>query len=70
VLPVGGIKEKILAANRSGIKQIIIPLGNKNDLDEIPEKIKKQLTFHQVNKMDEVLKLALDQPRKTSRHKG
>ena len=70
VLPVGGIKEKILAANRNGIKHIILPLGNKNDLDEIPEKIKKQLTFHQVNKMDEVLKLALDSPRKIMHQKG
>jgi ATP-dependent Lon protease len=67
VLPVGGIKEKVLAANRSGIRTIILPQGNKNDLDDIPEKIRKQLTFHHVNKMDEVLKLALDSSRKSPR---
>jgi ATP-dependent Lon protease len=59
VLPVGGIKEKVLAANRSGIKHVILPQGNRNDLDEIPEKIKKQMTFHLTSKMDEVLELAL-----------
>jgi ATP-dependent Lon protease len=60
VLPVGGIKEKVLAASRSGIKHVILPQGNKNDLDEIPEKIKKQMTFHLTSKMDEVLELALN----------
>jgi len=60
VLPVGGIKEKVLAASRSGIKHVILPQGNKNDLDEIPEKIKKQMTFHLASKMDEVLELALN----------
>jgi ATP-dependent Lon protease len=59
VLPVGGIKEKVLAARRSGIKHIILPQGNKHDLDEIPEKIRKSLTFHLVSKMDDVLDLAL-----------
>lgn len=70
VLPVGGIKEKILAASRSGIRHIILPKGNKNDLEEIPKKIKKQLTFHPVNKMDEVLELALDAAHKLTRHKN
>ncbi len=65
VLPVGGIKEKVLAANRSGIRHIILPQGNKSDLDEIPEKIKKQMTFHQVSKMEEVLDLALAPSRKS-----
>ncbi len=59
VLPVGGIKDKMLAASRSGIKEVIIPEGNKNDLDDIPEKIKSQMTFHLVKKMDQVLELAL-----------
>ncbi|RLB23055.1 MAG: endopeptidase La [Deltaproteobacteria bacterium] len=59
VLPVGGIKEKVLAANRSGIKQIILPKENQNDLDEIPEKIRKQTTFHLVSRMDGVLEIAL-----------
>jgi len=67
VLPVGGIKEKVLAASRSGIKQVILPQGNKNDLDDIPEKIKKQLTFHLASKMDEVLELALENKEKDAR---
>ncbi len=59
VLPVGGIKEKVLAASRSGIREVILPKDNKNDLDDIPEKIKKQMTFHLVSRMDEVLQIAL-----------
>lgn len=70
VLPVGGIKDKVLAASRSGIKEIILPEGNKNDLDEIPEKVRKQITFHLVQKMDDVLELALESPKKSLRHKG
>jgi ATP-dependent Lon protease len=62
VLPVGGIKEKVLAANRSGIKEVILPKRNKNDLEEIPEKIKKGMHFHLVGRMEEVLALALDSP--------
>ncbi|MBW1789033.1 MAG: endopeptidase La [Deltaproteobacteria bacterium] len=59
VLPVGGIKDKVLAARREGMTQIILPDGNRNDLDDIPENIRKQLTFHLVSRMDEVLNLAL-----------
>jgi ATP-dependent Lon protease len=62
VLPVGGIKEKVLAASRNGIKHIILPERNRNDLEEIPEKIKEHLQFHLVRKMDEVLAIALDAP--------
>jgi ATP-dependent Lon protease len=62
VLPVGGIKEKVLAARRSGIKQIILPEKNKNDLEEIPAKVKEGLSFHLVKKMEEVLEIALDAP--------
>jgi len=62
VLAVGGIKEKVLAASRSGIKHIILPERNKNDLEEIPEKIRAHLQFHLVKKMDEVLEIALDAP--------
>ncbi len=59
VLPVGGIKDKVLAASRSGIKEVIIPSDNKNDLDEIPAHIRKQLKFHLVKKVEDVLKIAL-----------
>jgi ATP-dependent Lon protease len=62
VLPVGGIKEKVLAANRNGIKHIILPERNKNDLEEIPEEVKGSITFHLVRKMEEVLDIALDTP--------
>jgi ATP-dependent Lon protease len=62
VLPVGGIKEKVLAARRSGIKQIILPERNKNDLEEIPTKVKQGLTFHLVKKMEDVLDIALAAP--------
>ena len=62
VLPVGGIKEKVLAASRNGIKHIILPERNRNDLEEIPEKIRDHLQFHLVKKMDEVLEIALDSP--------
>jgi ATP-dependent Lon protease len=59
VLPVGGIKEKILAARRAGIKEIILCEKNKKDIDEISEQYLKGLTFHYVSKMKEVLNIAL-----------
>lgn len=60
VLPVGGIKEKALAASRSGIRHVILPKENRYDLEDLPEKVKKQISFHEVSRMDEVLELALD----------
>ena len=59
VLPVGGIKEKILAAKRAGIKEIIMCLKNKQDVDEINQDYLKGLTIHYVSKMNEVLEIAL-----------
>ncbi|WP_145102146.1 endopeptidase La [Sporomusa sp. KB1] len=59
VLPVGGIKEKILAAHRAGIKQVMLPKENKRDLDELPANIKRSLDFVLVEHMDEVLKTAM-----------
>ncbi|TVR69414.1 MAG: endopeptidase La [Spirochaetaceae bacterium] len=59
VLPIGGLKEKTIAARRNGIKQVIIPRQNEKDLDEIPEHIKKGITFHAVEKLEEVLAIAL-----------
>jgi len=59
VLPIGGIKEKALAAHRAGIKTIILPKLNKNDLEELPKKVLKDIAFHAVDKMEEVLKIAL-----------
>jgi ATP-dependent Lon protease len=59
VLPVGGIKEKVLAAKRAGIKEIIIPSENEKDLKEVPERHRKGLKFYPVKHFDEVLKIAL-----------
>jgi ATP-dependent Lon protease len=59
VLPVGGIKEKVLAAHRAGIKQIILPKWNEKDLEEVPKKVRKAIRFHFVETMDDVLKIAL-----------
>jgi ATP-dependent Lon protease len=59
VLPVGGIKEKVLAAHRAGIKTLILPKWNKKDLIDIPKKIQRDIHFHFVDKMMDVLKLAL-----------
>ncbi|MBI5185568.1 MAG: endopeptidase La [Nitrospinae bacterium] len=58
VLPVGGIKEKVLAAHRGRISEVIIPKDNENDLREIPANVRKRIKFHAVSKMDEVLDLA------------
>jgi len=59
VLPVGGIKEKVLAAKRAGIGTIILPKKNEKDVEEIPAHLKKGLKFHFVDKMDDVVELAL-----------
>jgi len=63
VLPIGGLKEKALAAHRAGIKNIIIPKENEKDMPDIPQEIKDSLTFHTVDNMDKVLEIALrDEP--------
>ncbi|MDF9408294.1 MAG: Lon protease 1 [Pelotomaculum sp. PtaB.Bin013] len=59
VLPVGGIKEKVLAAHRAGIKTLLLPKDNKKDLDDIPKKVKDKMKFILVDHMDEVLETAL-----------
>jgi ATP-dependent Lon protease len=59
VLPVGGIKEKMLAAKRSGIRHIILPDRNENDLLELPPKVKKGLKFHLVDRIDKAIQIAL-----------
>ncbi|AEG59283.1 endopeptidase La [Desulforamulus ruminis] len=66
VLPVGGIKEKVMAAHRAGIKMIIMPLDNKKDLEDIPGNIRKQLEFKLVDHMDQVLELALLEKEETN----
>ena len=62
VLPIGGLKEKLLAAHRGGIKIVIIPKDNVKDLEEIPENAKRDLNIHAVETIDEVLTIALENP--------
>jgi len=59
VLPIGGVKEKVTAAHRSGIKTIILPDHNRKDLEDIPEHIKKDLGFHFAKEMMDVIDVAL-----------
>ncbi|MDQ7093861.1 endopeptidase La [Desulfosporosinus sp. PR] len=59
VLPIGGVKEKVLAAHRAGIKVVLLPEENRKDLEEVPEKVRKILEFHFVSRIEEVLQLAL-----------
>ena len=60
VLPIGGLKEKLLAARRGGIKQVLIPEENVKDLTEIPDEIKNRLDIHPVRWIEEVLEKALE----------
>lgn len=62
VLPIGGLKEKLLAAHRGGIKTVLIPKDNVKDLEEIPGNVKENLAIHAVETIDEVLGLALENP--------
>ncbi|PSJ46889.1 endopeptidase La [Zobellella taiwanensis] len=62
VLPIGGLKEKLLAAHRGGIKRVLIPKENERDLEEIPENVKQDLEIHPVRRIEDVLELALEQP--------
>ena len=60
VLPIGGLKEKALAALRADINKVIIPAQNKKDLEEIPKDIRDKMTFFPVKDMDEVVKIAFN----------
>ena len=60
VLPVGGIKEKVIAAMRAGIKEVILPQGNERNLYDIPQEVKEGLRFSFVSSLDEALKIAFD----------
>ena len=62
VLPVGGVREKVLAALRRGMRQVILPEANQHDLEDVPHEHAKRLQFHFVSSMDEVLELALVEP--------
>ncbi len=60
VLPIGGLKQKVLAAHAAGLTEVIVPERNRGDLDEVPEDVREQMTFHPVMSIDEVLGLALE----------
>jgi len=59
VLPIGGLKEKVLGAHRAGIKIIVIPKANEPDIEDVPEEVRNVLEFHPVETLNEVLKVAL-----------
>jgi ATP-dependent Lon protease len=59
VLPIGGVKQKVLAAHAAGLTDVILPDRNEPDLEEVPEDVRKQLRFHPVGTVSEVLKIAL-----------
>src|SRR5687767_14115163 len=59
VMPIGGLKEKVLGAHRAGIKHIVLPKDNEGDLEDIPEDVRKTLTFHALSTLDEVFEVAL-----------
>ena len=60
VLPIGGLKQKVLAAHAAGVTDVILPERNLQDLDDVPEHVRDELTFHPVMSLDEVLELALE----------
>jgi ATP-dependent Lon protease len=60
VLPIGGVKQKVLAAHRAGLTEVILPARNEVDLDDLPESCREEMTFHIVNTIDEVLDAALE----------
>jgi ATP-dependent Lon protease len=59
VMPIGGLKEKVLGAHRAGIKHIVLPKDNEGDLEDIPEDVRSTLTFHALSTLDEVFEVAL-----------
>jgi ATP-dependent Lon protease len=62
VLPVGGVKQKVLAAHRAGLKVVILPKRNEMDLDELPDDVRNEMEFILVERVDELLKAALRPP--------
>ena len=63
VLPIGGVKQKVLAAHRAGLTEVVLPKRNEGDLEDVPEKVREQIAFHPVGTIDEVLAIALSQER-------
>ena len=61
-LPIGGVKQKVLAAHRAGLREVILPKRNEPDIDDVPESVRNDMTFHPVSDVAEVLQIALEQP--------
>jgi ATP-dependent Lon protease len=59
VLPIGGVKEKVLGAHRAGIPEIVLPRDNEADLEDLPEEVRRELQFHLVDTLDEAIGIAL-----------
>jgi ATP-dependent Lon protease len=59
VLPIGGVKEKVLAARRAGIHRVVLPQGNKKDLRELPDHVRQEMQFHFVDRVEEVLSIVI-----------
>jgi ATP-dependent Lon protease len=59
VLPIGGVKQKVLAAHRAGLREVILPSRNEGDLDDVPEQVREEMTFHPVSTVSEALEVAL-----------
>ena len=62
VLPIGGVKQKLLAAHRAGLTEVILPRRNEPDLDDVPESVRSAITVHLVSDVRDVLELALEAP--------
>ncbi|TMF36930.1 MAG: endopeptidase La, partial [Chloroflexi bacterium] len=63
VLPIGGVKQKVLAAHRMGLKEVILPKRNEKDIDDVPQSVREAMTFHLASRVDDVLKVALEPTR-------
>src|SRR6476646_7929572 len=60
VLPIGGVKQKLLAAHRAGLKEVLLPKRNEPDLDDVPDQVRQELTVHLMTDVADVLRLALE----------
>jgi ATP-dependent Lon protease len=60
VLPIGGLKQKVLAAHAAGLTDVVLPERNRRDLEDVPEHVREEMTFHPVMSLDEALEIALE----------
>ena len=66
VLPIGGVKQKVLAAHRAGLTEVILPKRNEGDLDDVPEQVRAEMRFHLADDVRDVLSVALGEPAPSS----